>query len=123
MSNFLYYIYNLRYKLLNQFLIGGFLLSTYYFIIHFGFPNLAGILSGALPLAFSYVLLTVFLKDGRKASINSTSLALKGSLLWQLFAITMYICLINNINIYISLAISFSTWIIMIYTFFNNIQI
>ena len=118
MSNILHYIYNIRYKLLNQFLIGGFLLSTYYFIIHFGFPNLAGILSGALPLAFSYVLLTVFIKDGRKASINSTSLALKGSLLWQLFAITMYVCLKYNMDIFISLAISFTTWIFIIYTFF-----
>lgn len=121
MSKLLTFIYKSRYKLLNQFLIGGFLLSTYYLIINYGFPNIAGLLSGALPITFSYVLLTVYLNNGRNASMKSTSLSLKGSLLWQLFAIMMYVCLKYNINIYISLAISFVTWIIMTYIFFHNI--
>lgn len=121
MSKLLTFIYKSRYKLLNQFIIGGFTVSIYYLIINYGLPNIAGLLSGALPIIFSYVLLTVYLNDGRNASMESTSLSLKGSLLWQLFAIMMYICLNYNLNIYISLVISFITWIIMIYTFFHKI--
>ena len=46
--------------ILKQFLIGGVTFTSYALIIKFGFPNIAGLLSGAMPLAFTYTMVTVY---------------------------------------------------------------
>ena len=65
--------------ILKQFLIGGVTFTTYALITKYGFPNIAGLLSGAMPLAFTYTMVTVLLL---KTNYNIISILAIASISW-----------------------------------------
>jgi hypothetical protein len=101
--------------ILKQFLIGGITFTTYALIIKYGFPNIAGLLSGAMPLAFTYTMVTVYLLQGRKQAITTSNYALYGAIMWIIFASTSHVLLKTNLNIWSILVISTVAWIIAVY--------
>lgn len=101
--------------ILKQFLIGGVTFTTYALIIKYGFPNIAGLLSGAMPLAFTYTMVTVLLLKGRKQAITTSTYALYGALMWIIFASVSHVLLKTNYNIISILAIASISWIISVY--------
>ena len=106
---------NLTTFILKQFLIGGVTFTSYALIIKFGFPNIAGLLSGAMPLAFTYTMITVLLLQGRKQAITTSNYALYGAMMWIIFASTSHVLLKTNLNIVSILVISTAAWIIAVY--------
>ena len=113
---------NLINFILKQFLIGGVTFTTYALIIQYGFANIAGLLSGAMPLAFTYTMITIFLLKGRKQAIATTNFALYGSMIWIIFAIITHILLKYNINIVTIILIASAAWILSIYILLNFVK-
>lgn len=106
---------DLFYFILKQFLIGGVTFTIYALIIKFGFPHIAGLLSGAMPLAFTYTMITVYFLNGRKQAITTSNYALYGAMMWIIFAGTSHLLLKTNLHIGSILTLSTVAWMLSVY--------
>ena len=84
---------------LKHFIIGGILLGALAAIIKFVRPELAGHMSGALPVAITFTLIVTFLTTKDRARTAKTSrIAALGGVSWLLYAMI------------IALLLSFTSW-------------
>lgn len=104
-----------KYFLMKQFFIGGITILCWSIIIYYGYPEIAGFLSGAAPIVFTYISISVLLENGRKNMEIATSLALKGVLAWIVYTATIYLCLINKVNVVLAYIIAIILWSLMVY--------
>ena len=84
---------------LKYFILGGILLGTLAAIIKFVRPELAGHLSGALPVAITFTLIVTFLTTKNRALTAKTSrIAALGGVSWLMYAMI------------VALLLSFTSW-------------
>lgn len=97
-------------KLVNEFfknfLIGGITIGLYSILVKYYSPELAGHLSGALPLVLSFVVITTFLNKGRKMAVKIAYFGIRGVLFWLLYAFTLYILLQHNYSLVFSISVA-----------------
>tara|TARA_B100000989_G_C19311500_1_gene372746 strand:+ start:74 stop:484 length:411 start_codon:yes stop_codon:yes gene_type:complete len=114
-KSFLEFLDEKKYFLIKQFFIGGITILCWSIIIHYGYPEVAGFLSGAAPIVFTYISISVILEEGIKTAEKTTLLALKGVLTWIIFAGTIYLFLINNLNIVSGYITATILWSLVVY--------
>ena len=112
---FLIFLDEKKYFLIKQFFIGGITILCWSIIIHYGYPEAAGFLSGAAPIVFTYISISVILEEGIKTAQKTTLLALKGVITWIVFATTIYLFLINNLNMVAGYITAVILWSILVY--------
>lgn len=97
-------------KLVNEFfknfLIGGITIGLYSVLVKYYSPELAGHLSGALPMVLSFVVITTFLNKGRSTAVKITYYGIRGVLFWLLYAFILYILLKNNYSLSFSISVA-----------------
>ena len=114
-TSFLAFLNEKKYFLIKQFFIGGITILCWSIIVHYGYPEFAGFLSGAAPIVFTYISISVLLNDGRKIAQKTTLLALKGVLTWIAYATTIYLFLINNLNMVVAYITATILWGLVVY--------
>ena len=114
-TSFLAFLNEKKYFLIKQFFIGGITILCWSIIVHYGYPEFAGFLSGAAPIVFTYISISVLLNDGRKTAQKTTLLALKGNITWILYSTIIYLFLISDFNIVLAYITAAMLWAIAVY--------
>ena len=114
-TSFLAFLNEKKYFLIKQFFIGGITILCWSIIVHYGYPEFAGFLSGAAPIVFTYISISVILEEGKKTAQKTTLLALKGVLTWIIYSTTIYLFLINDLNIILGYITALILWGLSIY--------
>lgn len=105
-----------------NFLFGGTMIGLYSLIVKFISPAIAGQAAGSLPIMFTYIIVLTYLNNSKKKTLNTAYISFFAGWLWQMFVLTTFLCLRANLNIAISLIISFLIFIIFSYIFYLIFQ-
>lgn len=81
---------------LQNFVFGGILLGLLAIIIKFISPQLAGHLSGGLPISLTFVILSTYYLYGREKTGNTAKIAIAGGVTWIVYAFILYLLLIHT---------------------------
>lgn len=97
--------------------LGGLLLGTLAVIINFIKPELAGHLSGAIPFALTFTLISTYLlTQDRERTARTSGQAIYGGLTWIVYALIISLLLYHSaISFWIVIAFAFVVFCIITY--------
>tara|TARA_B110000285_G_C14959186_1_gene530764 strand:+ start:523 stop:873 length:351 start_codon:yes stop_codon:yes gene_type:complete len=110
-------------EFLKNFLIGGITIGLYSILVKYYSPALAGHLSGALPLVFSFVVISTFLNKDRKTAVKVAYYGIRGVLFWLVYVFIVYFLLQNNYSLTHSILTALASFFLLnalLYNFLVN---
>lgn len=102
-----------------NFLIGGITIGLYSILVKYYSPELAGHLSGALPLVFSFVVISTFLNKDRKTAVKIAYYGIRGVLFWLIYVFIVYYLLQNNYSLTLSISIALAIFFLLNMVLYN----